>query len=97
MDFNCSNLLNRFVSRFFACWDHAFTPPWTGKGREYRINLAPDEKVWAGVINDRPLMPFASDYAMDFYANNKANQLQPLIVLTNKGQFVWSEQPTHLN
>lgn len=29
---------------------------------------------------------------MNFYANNKLNQLQPLI-LTNKGQYIWSEQP----
>ena len=57
-----------------------------------RIVLSADEKVWAGVINDGYLMPFSSDYTMDFYANNKSNQSQPLL-LTNKGQFVWSEQP----
>ena len=57
-----------------------------------KIILSTDEKVWAGVINDGHLMPFSADYAMDFYANNKANQLQPLI-LTSRGQFVWSEQP----
>lgn len=57
-----------------------------------RIILAEGEKVWAGVINDGHLMPFSTDYAMDFLGNNKSNQAQPLI-LTNKGQFVWSEQP----
>ena len=56
------------------------------------ITLSPDEKVWAGIINDGQLMPFRANYSMDFYANNKSNQVQPLI-LTNKGQFVWSEQP----
>jgi len=57
-----------------------------------KILLSEGEQVWAGVINDGQLMPFSSDYSMDFYANNKNNQLQPLI-LTNKGQFVWSEKP----
>ena len=57
-----------------------------------QITLSPDEKVWAGVINDGLLMPFSADYTMDFYGNNKSNQAQPLI-LTNKGQFAWSEQP----
>lgn len=57
-----------------------------------RIILSQEEKVWAGVINDGHLMPFSADYSMNFYANNKVNQLQPLI-LTNKGQFVWSELP----
>ena len=57
-----------------------------------RIILAEGEKVWAGVINDGHLMPFSTNYAMDFFGNNKSNQAQPLI-LTNKGQFAWSEQP----
>jgi alpha-glucosidase (family GH31 glycosyl hydrolase) len=57
-----------------------------------RIILETGEKVWAGVIRDGHLMPFSADYSMNFYANNKNNQLQPLI-LTSKGQFVWSEQP----
>lgn len=56
------------------------------------ISLEPGEKVWAGVINDGHLMPFSTDYSMDFYGNNKANQLQPLL-LTSYGRFLWSEQP----
>jgi len=68
----------------------------SGNGQENktisRISLSGGEKVWAGVINDGFLMPFSADYTMDFYANNKSNQSQPLL-LTNKGQYVWSEQP----
>ena len=60
--------------------------------KEIRMLLSEGEKVWAGIINDGYLMPFEADFSMDFYANNKANQLQPLL-LTNKGQYVWSEQP----
>jgi len=57
-----------------------------------RISLSEGEKVWAGIINDGHLMPFDTNFTFDFYANNKANQLQPLI-LTSKGQYAWSEQP----
>jgi alpha-glucosidase (family GH31 glycosyl hydrolase) len=57
-----------------------------------RITLESGEKVWAGIINEGQLMPFSGKYSMDFYGNNKYNQLQPLI-LTSKGQYVWSEQP----
>jgi alpha-glucosidase len=57
-----------------------------------KIILVDGEKVWAGVIDDGHLMPFSGNYSMDFYALNKHNQVQPLI-LTSKGQYVWSEQP----
>jgi len=57
-----------------------------------KIILENGEKVWAGVINDGHLMPFQGNYAMDFSDDNKYNQLQPLI-LTSKGQYVWSGQP----
>lgn len=59
---------------------------------EIKITLEPGEKAWAGVIRDGSLMPFSADYKMDFYGNNKANQINPLI-LTTKGQYVWSENP----
>jgi alpha-glucosidase (family GH31 glycosyl hydrolase) len=57
-----------------------------------RIILENGEKVWAGVIYDGYLMPVSGNYTMDLNGNNKANQVQPLI-LTSKGQYVWSEQP----
>ena len=62
------------------------------KDQIQKITLQPDEKVWSGVINDGQKMPFASEYSFDFYGNNNSNQAQPLI-LTSKGQFVWSELP----
>jgi alpha-glucosidase len=37
-------------------------------------------------------MPFTKEYSMDLYGNNKSNQLAPLL-LTSKGQYVWSEEP----
>jgi len=56
------------------------------------ITLSSGERVWAGIINDGQLMPFSGEYSMDFYGNNKSNQLQPMI-LTSNGQFAWSPQP----
>ncbi|MFZ4726774.1 MAG: glycoside hydrolase, partial [Paludibacter sp.] len=54
--------------------------------------LQPNEKVWAGVIFDGHLMPFSKDYSIDLFGKNKSNQIQPLL-LTSKGQYVWSEEP----
>lgn len=63
-----------------------------GEHKSKKIMLSPDEKVWAGVINDGYLMPFATDYSTDFYGDNHSNQSQPLL-LTSKGQYAWSNQP----
>ena len=56
------------------------------------IPLLKGEKLWSGAIKDGDQMPLADGYSYNFYANNKANQIQPLI-LSNKGLFVWSEEP----
>jgi alpha-glucosidase len=56
------------------------------------VSLEPGEKIWAGVIKDGERMPLAAGYAFDFYANNRENQIQPLL-LGNKGLWVWSEEP----
>jgi len=60
--------------------------------KEIKIQIEKGESVWAGVVMDGYLMPLKEKYSMDFYANNKNNQIQP-VVLTNKGQFIWSEEP----
>lgn len=57
-----------------------------------KVLLSGDEKTWAGVINDGHLMPLKAGYSMDFYGDNRSNQVQPLI-LTSGGQFIWSEEP----
>lgn len=64
----------------------------TNKLQDKTINLGQDELVWCGVINDGHLMPLADGYKMDFYGRNKVNQINP-VVLTNKGQYIWSEEP----
>lgn len=56
------------------------------------VYLEPDEKVWAGIINEGHLMPYNGSHQFDFGGENLMNQLQPLL-LTNKGRFIWSEKP----
>lgn len=63
-----------------------------GQNSNIELILQPGEKVWAGVIVDGHLMPFSKEYSIDFYGRNKSNQMQPLL-LTNKGRYVWSEEP----
>ncbi len=45
---------------------------------------------WSGVINHGELMPLQDGYAADFN-NNYGNQIQPLLI-SNKGETIWSEQ-----
>lgn len=56
------------------------------------IPLQAGEKIWSGAIKEGHKMPFATGYKFDFYANNMYNQIQPLL-LSNKGLWVWSEEP----
>ncbi|MEX0322767.1 MAG: glycoside hydrolase family 31 protein [Puniceicoccaceae bacterium] len=57
------------------------------------VDLLPGEKLWSGAVKEGHLMPLGDwTYSFDFYANNNNNQLQPLI-LSNKGLYVWSEEP----
>ena len=56
------------------------------------IKLEPDEKIWSGTITEGEKMPFATNYHFDFYNDNAGNQIQPLL-LSNKGLYVWSEEP----
>jgi len=56
------------------------------------ISLKPGEWIWSGVIKDGERMPYASGSKFDFYANNRENQIQPLL-LGSKGLWIWSEEP----
>lgn len=56
------------------------------------IPLEKGEKIWSGLIRDAHKMPLKSGYKFDFFNDNQSNQIQPLI-LTNKGRYVWSEEP----
>lgn len=57
-----------------------------------KIQLESGEKVWSGAIKEGHFMLTSANYKFDFYANNMANQLQPLL-LSNRGLYVWSEEP----
>jgi alpha-glucosidase len=56
------------------------------------IPLPPGEKIWSGVIKDGENLPYIVGAHFDFYANNRENQIQPLL-LGNQGWWVWSEEP----
>jgi alpha-glucosidase (family GH31 glycosyl hydrolase) len=59
-----------------------------------QLTLATDEFWWCGVINEGGKMPLSktSDYSIDMFGQNYENQIQPLL-LSNKGRYVWSEEP----
>lgn len=50
---------------------------------------------WTGIINDGNKMPLKQSYKADFNSNN-GNQAQPL-VLSDKGDVIWSEEAYKLN
>ncbi|MEO6356570.1 MAG: glycoside hydrolase family 31 protein [Ferruginibacter sp.] len=59
-----------------------------------KIDLQNNEMWWCGIINHGQLMPFsaATKYSNDLLGNNEGNQVQPLL-LSNKGRYIWSEEP----
>ncbi len=61
-------------------------------GKRLVVQLTDGEKIWAGVVKEGHLMPYAAPHAFDFYGNNHYNQTQPLL-LSNRGLWVWSEEP----
>jgi alpha-glucosidase len=56
------------------------------------IPLEQGEKIWSGIVKEGENMPHKAGFNFDFYANNRMNQIQPLL-LSNKGLWVWSEEP----
>ncbi len=59
-----------------------------------KLVLQDKEQWWCGIINHGQLMPFsaATTYSNDLFGNCEGNQVQPLL-LSNKGRFIWSEEP----
>jgi alpha-glucosidase len=64
------------------------------QAKKIEIELLEGEKIWSGAIKEGHKMPLSGSYQFDFYANNMYNQLQPLLI-SNKGLYVWSEEPYH--
>ena len=62
------------------------------------IIIEPGEQWWTGVIKQGHLLPFkaATNYSFNLYGDNLYNQTQPLL-LSNKGRYVWSQQPFQFN
>lgn len=59
------------------------------------INTDKNTFWWTGIINDGYKMPIKESYQTDF-SSNWGNQAQPLVI-SNKGDVVWSEKPFKLN
>jgi alpha-glucosidase (family GH31 glycosyl hydrolase) len=59
------------------------------------IDCSPDTFWWAGIINDGFKMPLNLPYKADFNSNY-GNQSQPLMI-SSKGEVVWSEEPYSIN
>ncbi|WNQ13079.1 hypothetical protein MJA45_08655 [Paenibacillus aurantius] len=62
--------------------------------QEIVIDLLPEEAWWGGVVNDGIRMPFPPGCEMkrDLNGHLAYNQGAPLL-LSNKGGYVWSEEP----
>lgn len=59
-----------------------------------KIVVQSNEMWWCGIINHGQLMPFSAltEYSNDLLGNNEGNQVQP-VLLSNKGRYIWSEEP----
>ena len=60
------------------------------------IEVKPNSFWWGGIIMDGHKMPFINPYKTDYRNNNFGNQVQPLM-LSSKGEVIWSEQPYTIN
>lgn len=58
------------------------------------LDILPDEVWWGGIVNDGVRMPFSSGYEVkrDLRGHLSYNQGAPLL-LSNKGRYIWSEEP----
>lgn len=62
----------------------------------HRVIIADKESWWLGIVNHGHLMPVEDGYRADLNHNLFGNQAQP-ILLSNKGNVVWSEDAFALN
>jgi len=71
----------------FSAYAHAQT-------NTVKLNMKKNELWWCGIINHGQLMPFSdtTNYFNNLLGNNEGNQAQPLL-LSNKGRYIWSEEP----
>ena len=65
----------------------------TAMDKPLSLPTEPGERWWGGLVAEGHKAPFGdSPYAIDLNGDNAGNQAQPLL-LSNHGQYVWSEQP----
>ena len=73
------------------------TPAWltAQSGTRVIVPLGPDTAWWSGVVTHGHQMPVRAGYVADLRANSYGNQAQPLL-LSNRGQVIWSEGPVRI-
>jgi alpha-glucosidase len=59
-----------------------------------KLKIEPNEYWWSGLSSEGHQMPYdaTTQLERDLWGDNKGNQAQP-ILLSNKGSYVWSENP----
>ena len=64
------------------------------ENHKVEIKIEIDEYWWGGLSSVGYQTPYTkdSDLSISLFANNQGNQAQPLL-LSNKGRYVWSEDP----
>jgi len=62
--------------------------------KKVELQITPGEYWWGGISSLGHQTPYCdtTTFAFDMWGDNKGNQAQPLL-LSNKGRYVWSEQP----
>ena len=66
-----------------------------GSHENLELTVKAGDYWWVGVVNHGDRMPLREAYQADFNSNY-GNQVQPLM-LSNKGEVIWSEHPWQLD
>ena len=65
--------------------------------KDSTLTLLSGEGWWGAAVNDGHIMPFGSnDFSLDLYGDNVGNQ-GVAFLLSNKGRYIWSEQPFQMS
>ncbi|GIP17344.1 glycoside hydrolase [Paenibacillus montaniterrae] len=75
--------------------DNNAVPTINNDSKQLLLELLPEECWWGGRAADGRSMPYhLEEFSADLDQNHKSNQACPLL-LSNKGRYIWSEEPFH--
>ena len=83
----------KFIKVFLALFLISFHF-YSQENKKIEIKIENDEFWWGGLSSVGYQTPYSKDsnLSISLFANNQGNQAQPLL-LSNKGRYVWSEDP----